>query len=271
LERRSPAAEEYRTIRSAISLGSEEWRGGFVVSSPSRGDGKSTIAANLAISWAQAGASVCLVDADLRDGSLARQFGEDSKIGLADVLSGTAGLDETLKYSTEAGISILPAGELPADPPSLLGSERMSQLVRALRSRFEVVIYDSPAMMSVTDALVLSEKIGGLILVARSGVTRSAHLATTIESVDAAGQRLIGAVIAGVKPRRDVTGQYWSKTIAGHRVALRENHRGEPAAAPHVAAYEPPRNGTRATAALPAVSTSRSILTRTAGVDRAFS
>lgn len=265
LDRRSAAAEEYRTIRSAISLGPEDWRGGFVVSSPSRADGKSTVAANLAISWAQAGASVCLVDADLRDGSIARQFEIESSPGLTGVLSGAVSLDEALSHSTKAGITLLPAGKSPEDPPSLLGSERMSVLVRALRSRFEVVIYDSPAMMSVTDALILSEKIGGLVLVARSGATAHKHLASTVEAVDLADQRLIGVAVTGVKPTKGATGRYWTKPASREHKAIAE----KVAPVPNAAAYQFRED--RGSVLLPVVRPTHPVLPRSMDVDRVFS
>jgi succinoglycan biosynthesis transport protein ExoP len=268
LERRSAAAEEYRTIRSAISLGSEEWRGGFVVSSPSRRDGKSTVAANLAISWAQAGASVCLVDADLRDTSIARLFGQHSETGLAEVLTGTATLESALTTSKTAGVSILPAGQLPADPPSLLGSDRMSALARTLHHRFDIVIYDSPAMTSVTDALVLSDKIGGLVLVARTGATTRNNLAASIEAIGAAGQELIGVVATGVRPRGGNRGQYWSKPIPAHKtVSTRVD---EPVVAPHAVAYGLAPTGESMLALPVVVSTTRRALPRTAGTEQAF-
>jgi capsular exopolysaccharide synthesis family protein len=198
LNPRSAAAEQYRTIRSALNLGATDPANQrLVVSSAARADGKSTVAANLAISWAQSGASVCLVEADLRSPAVAAMFGVEADSGLADVLMGNAKLDAVLRTWSDGPLTIIPAGQLPADPTALLGSERMSALARLLGHRFDVVIYDATSMLGVADALLLAQTVGGLLMVARSGSTAWSTFAASLDRVKKADLNLLGVVAAG--------------------------------------------------------------------------
>jgi capsular exopolysaccharide synthesis family protein len=208
---RSAAAEQYRTIRSAITLNTvSQPNRSLVISSAARHDGKTTVATNLAISWAQAGASVCLVEADLRGPAAARLLGIQAGTGLADVLLGKAKLEDVLRLWSPGPVTVLPAGHLPPDPTALLGSERMQTLVGSLARRFDVVIYDSPSLLPVVDALLLSQTVGGLIMVARSGATAWDDFDACLERVRTAGLDLVG-VIANASKERSIRGQYWSR------------------------------------------------------------
>ncbi|HEY9293506.1 MAG TPA: polysaccharide biosynthesis tyrosine autokinase, partial [Microlunatus sp.] len=220
LERRSAAAEEYRTIRTTLDLRPGGWQGHqIVISSPGRGDGKTTVAANLAISWAQSGASVCLVDADLRDPAAGKLLEVTTDSGLADVLTGKENLEDVLQQSQIENLSVLPAGPPAMDPPGLLESSRMRALAAVLQNRFDVVIYDTPAMLAVADAVVISEIVGGLIVVARSGSTTRDDLATCLEGVADSGQNLLGVVTAGVRRRGKINKDYWSGPDRARRPA----------------------------------------------------
>ena len=200
---RSADAERYHGIRTALKLASvDQPLHHFVVSSPMPREGKTSVAANLAVSWAQAGARVCLVESDLRRPMIARMMGLESTLGLADVLVGDVELDEVLVPWPHGSVTVLPAGSLPADPASLLGSDAMSALVSELRSRFDVVIYDSPPIASVTDAIVLARAVDGLVLVVRAGSTTRDYLASCVESLRAAHIKLLGTVRFAIKVKR---------------------------------------------------------------------
>ncbi len=200
LDWRSEAAERYRTIRTALRFASidHEVRH-FVVTSPLSGEGKSTAACNLAISLAQGGASVCLVEADLRRPRAAGYLGVEGNLGLSDVLVGEATLDEVLVSWNHALLQILPAGSLPPDPVALLESAAMGNLVDALSERFDVVVYDAPPMLPVTDATVLGEKVDGLLIVVRSGKTLKDDLSRSLDKADAARVKVLGTVVVGVR------------------------------------------------------------------------
>jgi non-specific protein-tyrosine kinase len=203
MDYRSLAAERYRTIRTGLKFATiDKDLHHFVVSSPMAGEGKTTVAANLAISWAQTGARVCLVDAGLRSPMVGHLLGIEGGVGLTEVVVGDAELDEALVSWNNGMLTVLPAGALPPDPAALLGSEPMHNLVSELRSRFDVVIYDSPSMASVADAVVLSRSVDGLVLVVRAGSTTRDQLAACTETLHESRLTLLGTVHFGVKSRR---------------------------------------------------------------------
>lgn len=178
----NPASEAYRNLRTSIAfIGSDRKAPRLIVfTSPLPGDGKSTSAANLAITLAQQGTRTLLVDADLRSGSLHELFGTARDPGLTRVLLGDATLAQAIgAVETGAGgptLDFLPSGALPANPADLLGSARMQELVRELRGSYEAVIFDTPPLHAVTDAAVLGSWADVTLLVARTGTTERAAL-----------------------------------------------------------------------------------------------
>jgi capsular exopolysaccharide synthesis family protein len=200
---RSAEAEQYRTIRTALKFADPDHElHHFVVSSPAEGDGRTSMAANLAISWALAGAAVCLVDAGVRQPLDPRVLGVESGAGLSDVLLGEIELDTVLTSWHDGLLTVLPAGALPRDPVELLGSDAMGHLVAELRSRFDIVIYDAGPMLAYADAAVLARAVDGLVLVVRAGVTTRDQLLACLEKVREARLNLLGTVWFDVTERR---------------------------------------------------------------------
>lgn len=203
LDWRSTSAERFRTVRTALKFATvdRELRH-FAVTSSASGEGKTTVAANLAISWAQAGSSVCLVEADLRRPGISSFLGIDGSLGLSDVVVGDSRLDDVLVRWNHGMLSVLPAGSLPPDPAALLGSSAMAALVAMLRDRFDVVIYDSPPLLSVTDGIVLGHQMDGVVLVVQSYSTRPEHLTSSIEQLRSSRVDLLGTVLSRERTRR---------------------------------------------------------------------
>lgn len=221
LDWRSASAERFRTVRTAlkfVTVGSELRH--FTVTSSTAGEGKTTVACNLAISWAQTGAAVCLVEADLRRPSASRFLGIDGSLGLSDVVVGECGLEEVLTPWNDGMLSVLPAGSLPPDPAALLGSAAMSALVADLRDRFDVVVYDSPPMLVVTDAIVLGDQMDGVVLVMRSGSARPEQVATTIGQLATARVRLLGSVLTRERVPRGRAAHEYAPDLSRDRAAL---------------------------------------------------
>lgn len=203
MDYRSAEAERYRSIRTALKFaGAGHELRDVVVGSPAAGDGRTSVAANLAISWALAGVRVCLVDAGVRQPMAAEVFGVESTAGLFDVLGDDAELDDVLAPSHDGVLTILPAGTPPPDPVELLGSTAMGHLVAELRSRFDIVIYDSAPMLAFADAAVLARAVDGLVLVVRAGVTTRDQLVACLEKVREARLNLLGTVRFGVRDHR---------------------------------------------------------------------
>lgn len=202
LRGRSSSAENYRTVRSSLKFSAVERElRHFAVTSAVEGEGKTTVATNLAISWAQTGATVCLVDADLRRPTVTKYLGVDAKLGLSDVLVGDTSLDEVLVGWKEELLSVLPAGSLPPDPAGMLGSKAMDNLVATLRWRFDLVIYDLPPLLSVTDAVVLGQQLDGLVLAVRSGSTSRDQLNGALDALRQARLTMLGTVLTRVHHR----------------------------------------------------------------------
>jgi len=215
LDGRSASSERYRTVRTALKFATVDTDlRHFVITSPIASDGKSTAACNLAITWAQSGASVCLVEADLRRPGVSRLLGIEGNIGLSDVLVDEAQLDDVLIAWNRVNITVLPAGSLPPDPAALLGSDAMQALVGTLRSRFDIVIYDSAPLLAVTDAVVLGQALDGVVVVVRSGVTSRDHLTTCFDTIQRARLPLLGTILASTK----VSGRNVQHYFAYHSV-----------------------------------------------------
>jgi len=182
----SAEAEALRGLYTTIMLS----RGGrppqvLLVVSGSSGEGKTTIASNLAIALTRRG-ETCLVDADLRKGDVSRSFGAHTRIGLATVLSGSAEIADVLTpVPGVAKLTILPAGRTDRNPGELMADESMQEVVNALRQRFEFVVFDSPPILSYADGRALSTLVDGLILVGRYGTTTRAAIARSIEMLSA--------------------------------------------------------------------------------------
>lgn len=178
---RSPESEAYRALRTNLTFaGVNGAPQVLVVTSAMPGDGKSTSAANLAVTLAQQGTPTLLVDADLRKGLLHHMMGARKEPGLTHVLLGRASLDEAVQLlpagEGEVPLAFLPAGVFPPNPAELLGSPRMRELLAQLRQRYGVIVLDAPPLMHVTDAAVLGGMADSTLLVARAGSTEKEAL-----------------------------------------------------------------------------------------------
>lgn len=182
-----------------------------VVSSPNEGDGKSTIAVNLAYAMAASGQPTTLVDADLRRPVLAEGVGLTEGAGLTDVLVGEASLAEVLQETPgEPNLQVLAAGNIPPNPSEILGTKAMIRLLNEL-SRSGLVIIDAPPLLPVTDGAVLSANSDGLILVVTSGRTLDTHIARALESVHEVNGRVLGVVLNRVN-RKEASSYYGGGT-----------------------------------------------------------
>lgn len=221
LDWRSASAERFRTVRTALKFArvDRELRH-FTVTSAAAEEGKTSVACNLAISWAQSGASVCLVEADLRRPGVSRFLGIDGSLGLSDVVVGESRLDDVLVHWNEGMLTVLPAGSLPPDPAALLGSSAMAWLVSTLRDRFDIVIYDSPPLLSVTDGVVLGHQMDGVVLVIRSFSTRPEHVRTSIERLRSSRVDLLGTVLTRERSRRRRREHEYKADLARDRAEL---------------------------------------------------
>lgn len=181
----------------------------IVVTSPQRGDGKSTLATSLAAAFAVAGEPVTLVDADLRRPSAASTLGLDSSVGLTHVLIGRASLDDLLQQPPDfPGLDVLAAGSIPPNPSELLASQAMRSLLGRLAER-GIVIVDAPPVLPVTDAAVLAQHADGAIVVLSHGRTLDSELAETLRQVGAVHGRVLGVVFNRVPVSKRTARSYY--------------------------------------------------------------
>ncbi|TFD66493.1 polysaccharide biosynthesis tyrosine autokinase [Cryobacterium ruanii] len=193
---RSPRAESFRTLRTNLQyLDVGRTDRSFVITSSIESEGKSTTGANLAIALADAGSRVLLVDADLRRPKLADYMDVEGAVGLTDVLIGRADLADVIQPWGKGQLFVLPAGHVPPNPSELLGSTRMTQLITEFNRAFDVVLFDSPPLLPVTDAAILAKNVGGALIVVAAGRTQKNQLKGAIAALDNVGAPVSGMVL----------------------------------------------------------------------------
>jgi capsular exopolysaccharide synthesis family protein len=212
---RSSLAESYRQLRTNLQfVDVEEQVQILVVTSSVPGEGKSTTSINLAITFAQTGKKVLLIEADLRRPKVSNYLGLEGAVGLTNVLAGQARLDDVLQPWGSTGLTVLPCGSVPPNPSELLGSTPMDDLLNELRERFELVILDTPPVLPVTDAAVASAHADGAVVVTRYGKTRIADVERSLELLRAVDARVVGMVLNRVP----------SKGVDAHRYESYQYH-----------------------------------------------
>jgi len=196
----SHLAEAYRAIRSALLLSSSGKPPQVIlISSPLPGDGKTTTSVNTAIVLAQNGGRVLLIDADLRRSQVHKALGLPNGPGLSAVLSGNETLESQITRSREVpNLFVLTAGAAPPYPAELLGSQKMSELIQQFRKDFDFVVIDTPPLISVTDAVILSRQVDGILLVVHSGKTNKGALSRARELLALVNARVLGVLVNAV-------------------------------------------------------------------------
>ena len=199
---RSPRAEAMRGLRTNLRF--VEFAAGtrsILVTSSIDGEGKSTSAADLALAAAELGQRVLLVDADLRRPRVDRLLSIDGGVGLSDVLIGEVGLKDAVQTLPQTNLDVLPAGTIPPNPNEQLQSRAMRELVATVHAEYDLVVFDTPPLLAVSDAAVLSELVGGVLVIAAAGRVRRAQLGNALAALERVGGRAIGVVMTRV-PRR---------------------------------------------------------------------
>ncbi|WIB60690.1 polysaccharide biosynthesis tyrosine autokinase [Curtobacterium sp. MCLR17_007] len=193
---RNPRAEAFRTLRTNVQFVElDDAKRTFTVTSAMPSEGKSTTAANLALTLAAAGGRVALVDADLRRPRIAEMVGIEGSVGLTDLLIGRAELEDVLVPWGRGGLHVLPAGSIPPNPSELLASEAMRRLVESLIDDHDAVVIDAPPVLPVTDAAILSRLTGGALLIVAAGRTSRPQLRAAIATLENVGTRALGVVM----------------------------------------------------------------------------
>ncbi|VTT36004.1 capsular exopolysaccharide family protein [Enterococcus casseliflavus] len=206
----SPISEQYRTIRTNIQFASsaDKQIKTIVVTSSGPGEGKSTTSANLAVVFAKSGQRVLLVDADMRKPTVYKTFSLNNASGLSTVLSTSTSVLEAAQKTVIDNLSVLTSGPKTPNPSELLGSARMNQVMEEAKNLYDVVIFDMPPVVAVTDAQIMASKADGTILVVRENVARKESLTKARDLLNMVQARIIGVVYNGAEHSKD-SGYYY--------------------------------------------------------------
>jgi tyrosine-protein kinase Etk/Wzc len=207
---KSPISEAYRTLRTNIRYANaDKPMKSVLVTSSGMGEGKSTSVANLAITFAQMGSKTLLVDTDLRRPVLHGIFDQSRNEGLTNLLVGRLAMDEAVKPTKIEHLSLMTSGTLPPNPSELLASRAMEKFVDEAMSKFDIVLFDTPPVIAVTDAAVLAPNLDGVILVVRSGLTNRDALTRSRTLLDNVKAKLLGILVNGMKIDRMMGSYYY--------------------------------------------------------------
>ncbi len=209
----TPLAEAFRQLRTNVSfMDVDREHKMILVTSATSGEGRSTTVCNLGLAMAEAGSRVLILDADLRDPSIARCLGVDDALGLTEVLLNRVPVERATQPIGPT-LDVLPSGQLPPNPSELLGSNRMVNLLAMLRKLYDVVLIDSAPLLPVTDAAVLAPRVDGVLVLVRHDRTVVQDVQAAKDALDAVSGRVVGSVLtmvshagtrahARVRPRR---------------------------------------------------------------------
>ncbi|OZU88247.1 capsular biosynthesis protein [Virgibacillus indicus] len=196
LNPKSPITEQYRTVRTNLQFASvDEELTSMLVTSSGPGEGKSMTTANLAVVYAQQGKKVLLIDADLRKPTVHYTFRLDNLRGLSNVLVGENTLNETINRTDVENLDVISCGPIPPNPAELLASRKMNHLLKEAKMSYDIVIFDTPPVLAVTDAQILANIVDGSLLVIRSKHTEVEAATKAKEALEPAKAKLLGTVL----------------------------------------------------------------------------
>lgn len=189
-------SEQFRTVRTNIEFAGAALDKCQVVmfTSSAMSEGKSTVSANVAVTWAQAGKKVLLIDADLRRPTVQATFRKLNLDGVTTVLTGKTTAEQVVEDTYVNNLSVITSGPVPPNPSELLNSKRMGQLIDWSRENFDIIVLDAPPVLAVSDVQVLVPKTDGVVVVANMGKTLKGDLRRTVEVLKLANAKILGSV-----------------------------------------------------------------------------
>ncbi|MNO86131.1 Tyrosine-protein kinase YwqD [compost metagenome] len=200
---KSPISEGYRMLRTNIEFSTIDHKLQVImVTSSKPNEGKSTTSANLAVSFAQSNKRVLLIDADMRKPSQHHIFGQSNRMGLTTVMFKQKELMDVIQPSTVENLSILFAGPTPPNPAELLSSKQMESLLETIRGLYDVIIIDTPPILSVTDAQIIATQSDGVVLVIDSGKVKKGVVLKAKTSLEHVSAKLIGVVLNNINRKQ---------------------------------------------------------------------
>lgn len=206
----SPISEQYRTIRTTIDFKmADQGMKSLLVTSSEASAGKSTTIANLAVTFAQQGKKVLVIDGDLRKPTVDKTFKVQNSVGLTNILMNQYAIQDVLQRTRiSENLTVITSGPIPPNPSELLGSNAMKQLLDTVTGYFDVVLLDTPPLSAVTDAQILSSYVEGVVIVVHANQTRKDGLLKAKKLLDQVNANILGVVLHGTEPK-DSTSYYY--------------------------------------------------------------
>ena len=227
LDQLSSVVEAYRMLRTSVLLSTAGKPPKTILfTSGQPGEGKTTTAINTAISLSQLGASVLLIDADLRRPTVHRVFKMNQPQGLSTYLSRQVEVDPLIHKLWVPNLSVLPCGPIPPNPAELISSERMKEVLKALSEKYDHVLIDSPPLINVTDPVILSTMVDGVILVVQAGRSTRDIVRRARHELSSVGAKIFGVVLNNLDVKREGYGNYPTYTHYGYNSDNREEAGG---------------------------------------------
>lgn len=206
---KSPISEAYRTLRTNISFSAiDEELKAIMVTSAGPGEGKSTTVANLAATYAQSEKRTILIELDLRKPTVHKTFKLSNRLGICHVLTKQATLDEVIQDTAIPNLSAITAGMIPPNPSELVGSKALGAIIEQLKEQFEQIIIDTPPILALTDAQLISTYCDGVVIVAESGKVKRSALRDAKARLEMVKAKIIGIVLNNAK-RKEKDNYYY--------------------------------------------------------------
>ncbi|MDM8312484.1 MULTISPECIES: CpsD/CapB family tyrosine-protein kinase [Clostridium] len=210
---KSPVSEAFRTLRTNLQFSTiDDSIKSLVVTSPGPGEGKSTVIANLAVTMAQSGKKVLLIDCDLRKPSIHKKLGIPNSGGMTNLLIQKKQIDECIMETEIQNLYVITSGPIPPNPAELLGSKRMKSLIKEFENVFDVTLIDAPPVLAVTDAQILSTICSGIILTTAYGESEKEAVIKAKDLLDKTGSKILGVVLNKIPMKNSRKyGKYYGK------------------------------------------------------------
>lgn len=180
-----------------------------MVSSAGPGEGKSTTITNLAVTFAQSEKKVVLIDADLRKPTAHHTFSISNRYGLSSIISQQCSLEEGIQVTDIPNLDVITSGAIPPNPAEMMGSKRMTATIEQLRQMYDIVLIDTPPLLAVTDAQIVSTKSDGVILVVDQGKVKRDIASKAVKNLESVNARILGVVLNNVKRKANEEAYYY--------------------------------------------------------------
>lgn len=220
-------AEQFKTIRTNVQFSSvDNDLKSILFTSSEPSEGKSTVSNNMAVTWADQGSRVVLVDSDFRRPTIHRTFDVSNRVGLTNYLSGNVSLDEVIQPTMVQNLYVITSGPVPPNPAELLGSTRVNSLIKDLTDKYDLLILDAPPVNTVTDSQLLAARVDGTILVVPQGIADKNGVRRAKQMLETVHANILGAVMNRVTAQKSegyYGGSYYGGNYGGYYGTEKDN------------------------------------------------